>query len=275
MLEAATESDGPVDDVEKDGVHIVGRVAHDPILHRCHLRHAVPQVARDRRRIIARRPERDANPLAVGLERVEAVFPHECHRVRELVIISRAIDAARWTFQCGRHLPARRQPKPDFRRSRELPLFEHEQVGAEELSEILGGTGDGKIDRIGRVVEIDEDVVSPPGRHAPRVLVGAIPMQCFARRVLRAEPMDVARIILDFVVARAPRGERNEQGVLAGRGEIRGHVELPSHDRDFVPDGLSLEWRREEQDDGEELGKTTHHHSRQEVGPRRDAEAQS
>src|SRR5439155_23367458 len=96
-----------------------------------------------------------------------------------------------------------------------------------ELHEILGGTGDGKIDRIGRVVEIDEDVVSPPGRHAPRVLVGAIPMQCFARRVLRAEPMDVARIILDFVVARAPRGERNEQGVLAGRGEIRGHVELP------------------------------------------------
>src|SRR5205814_581307 len=107
----------------------------------------------------------------------------------------------------------------------ELPLFEHEQVGAEELSEILGATGDGKIDRIGRVVEIDEDVVSPPGRHAPRVLVGAIPMQCFARRVLRAEPMDVARIILDFVVARAPRGERNEQGVLAGRGKIGGHVE--------------------------------------------------
>ena len=207
MLEAATESNRSVDDIEEDGIDVVRGLAHDPILHGRHLRDPVPQIPRDRWRVIGRRPEGDADPLAVGLQRIEAVLAHKCHRVRKLVIISRAIASARWTSQRRRHLPSGREPKPNFRRSRELPFFEHEQVGAEKLSEILGGTGDGEIDRIGRVVEIDHNVVSPGGCDAPRVLVGTIPMQCLSGRVLRGESMDVARVILDFVVARAPRGQ--------------------------------------------------------------------
>ena len=194
-----------------------------------------------------------------------AVLPDERHRVRELVIIARAIDAIRRALECRRNLPSRGQPKAHFGGTCQLPFFEHEQVGAEELSEILCGAGDGEIDRIGRAVEIDEDVVGPARCDTPGVLVGTIPMQCLSGRVLRAEPMDVARVILDFVVARAPRRQRNEQRVPAARGEIRGNVKLSSHNGDVVANHLPVDWRREEQKKREELGRTTHHHSRQEV----------
>ncbi len=68
VLEPAAEVDRPVDDVEEDSVLVVRRVAHDPVLDRRHLRHAVAKVARDGRRVIGRRPHRDANPLPVRLQ---------------------------------------------------------------------------------------------------------------------------------------------------------------------------------------------------------------
>ncbi len=68
VLEPAAEVDRSMNDVEKDGVHVVRGVAHDPVLHRRDLRHAVAEVACDRRRVIGRGPHRDANPLPVRLQ---------------------------------------------------------------------------------------------------------------------------------------------------------------------------------------------------------------
>jgi len=207
VFEPAAESDRAVNDVEEDRVDVVRSVArsHDPILHRRHFGHAVAKVARDGRRVIGRRPDGDTDPLAIRLERIEAVLADKRHRVRELVVLGGAVDAVRRTLECRRHLPARREPKPDFGGSRQLPFFEHEQVGAEELTEVFHGPCDGEIDRVGRVIEIHDDVVSLAGGDAPGVLIGAIPMQRLARRILRAEPMDVARVVLDLVVAGTPR----------------------------------------------------------------------
>ncbi len=68
VLEPAAEVDRSMNDVEEDRVHVVRCVAHDPVLDRRHLRHAVAEVARDRGRVIGRRPHRDANPLPVRLQ---------------------------------------------------------------------------------------------------------------------------------------------------------------------------------------------------------------
>ncbi len=121
------------------------------------------------------------------------------------MVVAGAIDAVRRTLERRRYLPPRRQPKAHLSGTSKLALLEHEQIRAEELPEISGGSRHGKIDRVGRVIEIHDDVVSLAGGDAPRVLIGAIPVQRLARRILRAEPMYVARVVLDLVVARTPR----------------------------------------------------------------------
>ena len=108
MLQAAAEIDRPVDDVEEDRVHVVRRFAHDPVLDRRHLGDPIAEIARHRRRVIGCGPHRDANPLPIGLERIDAIAADERHRIRELVVISGPIDSVGGTFERGRHLPSRR-----------------------------------------------------------------------------------------------------------------------------------------------------------------------
>src|SRR5258708_22515582 len=94
-------------------------------------------------------------------------------------------------------------------------LFERKEIGAEELSEGVRDSRDRQIDRIRDELEIDRDVIRSTGHDAPGILVGSIPPQRLTARVLRAERMDVARVILNLVVARTPSGQRNEQRLPA------------------------------------------------------------
>ncbi len=149
MLQTAAEVDRSVDDVEENGIHVVWRFSHDPVLHRRHFGDAVAEIARDRGGVIGCGPHRDANPFSVGLQGVEAVAPHERHRIRELMVIAGAIDSARGPFERRRDLPPRGQAEAHFGGTRELTFFEHEEIGAEELREVLRGSRDREIDRVG------------------------------------------------------------------------------------------------------------------------------
>ncbi len=181
------------------------------------------------------------------------------------MVVAGAIDAVRRTLERRRHLPSRRQPKPHFGRTSELSLFEHEQIRAEELPEVFRGARNGEIDRVGRVIKGDRHAVGPAGDDAPRVFVGAVPPQRLPVRVLGAEAVDVARVVLDLVVAWTPRGQRDHQRVLAGRWKFRADVERPRGQGDFVAYRLRAERRGEQQCEGEAAGETTHHHSGQAV----------
>ena len=190
------------------------------------------------------------------------------------MIVAGAIDAVRRTLERRCHLPPRRQPKAHFCGTRVLALFEHEQIRAEELREVLRRARDGEVDCVGRVVEVDDYMIGPTGDDAPRVFVGAVPTQRLAAGVLCAKPVDVARVVLDLVVARTPRGERDEECVLPRGRKVRRDVELALCDGDFIANRLRAEWQRQKQREHEAAGETTHHHSGQEVGPRRRAGAQ-
>ena len=200
-------------------------------------------------------------------------MPDERHCVGELVIISGAIDAVSRAFERGGHLPSRRQPKAHFSGTRELPLFEHEEIGAEEFREILYRPREREIDLVIAVIEVHGDAIGATRHHAPGILVAAVPTQRRTTRIAGAKAVDIPRVVLDLVVARTPRGQRDIQRVLAGRCKLGRDVEQPLSDGDFVADGLGAK-RRRERDDEEQNAKATHHHSRQEVGPRRRAEAQ-
>ena len=106
------------------------------------------------------------------------------------------------------------------------------------MRELLRGSRDGEIDRVRRIVELDGDAIGPAGRDAPRVFVGAVPIQRLAARILRAEAVDVARIVLDFVIARTPCRQRDEERVLAGGGKLGADVERRTSDGDFITNGL-------------------------------------
>ena len=239
VLEPAAEVHRLPNDVEKHGVAIVRRAAQQGVFGAGDLLQVGAHVALHAGRVGIRRPHRDPNPLAVHLERVEAVLPDERLRVGELVIVRRGVGSAARPGppERGRHLPSGRKREAHLGGPVELALFVRKQVRTEEFAELAREPRHREVDRVGEVVELHADAFALTRRHAPRVLVEAIPEQRLTGRRLRAEVAHVARVILDLVVPRAPGWQRQVQRVLAARREVGAHMKQPRRDsghRDFI-----------------------------------------
>src|SRR5439155_8989276 len=105
----------------------------------------------------------------------------------------------------SRHLPARRETEPYLCGALYLAFLVQEQVRSEELSEVAVDARQREIDGVGEVVELHGHAIALRSRHSPRVLVEAVPEQRLARGILRAEVAHIARVVLDFIRAGAPR----------------------------------------------------------------------
>src|SRR5256885_1923191 len=98
-------------------------------------------------------------------------------------------------------------------------------TGSRTKLEVTRDAREREVDRVGEVVELRGHPITLAGHDAPRVLVEPVPEERLALRVLRAEMAHVARVILDLVAPGAPRGEGQEQRILATRRKLGAHVE--------------------------------------------------
>ena len=257
VLQAAAEIDGRVHHVEEDRVGLVRwRAAHKQVLHLRHLLDGAAEGALHGEGVVGGRPQRDADPAPVHLHRVERILADERHRVRELVIIGGAVHAASRPLQRRGHLPPRRQREAHFGGSVQLSFLVQEQIGAERFAEIVGELREREVDGVGEVIELHRDAVAASRRHPPRILVGPIPEQWLPGHAPGAEMAHVARVVLDLVSARAPRGQREVERVLAARGELGLHVEESlgrRGDRHLVANGLSRGERGNREQQGAKL----------------------
>src|SRR5207302_4684236 len=233
-------------------VVIVRRAAEQPVLALRDLLDRGSHVPLYRGRVGVGGPHRDADRLAVHLQRIETVLPHEGLGVGELVVIERGVGPVAAALERRGHPPARGQGEANFGRSLELPLLVEKYIGAEKLPEVTRDACEREVDRVGEVVERRRHGIAPARRHAPGVLVQAVPEQWLAPRVLRAEVPYVAGVVLDLVAAGAPRRKGHDQPVLAARWKLGAHVEQTRRrrwNRYFV---LDRRWRLCGQRNGDE-----------------------
>src|SRR5437016_3853130 len=109
--------------LKKHRVVIVRRAAEQPVLALRDLLDRGSHVPLYRGRVGVGGPHRDADRLAVHLQRIETVLPHEGLGVGELVVIERGVGPVAAALERRGHLPARGQGEANLGRSLELPLL--------------------------------------------------------------------------------------------------------------------------------------------------------
>jgi len=154
-----------------------------------------------------------------GRNGFEVELPDEERMVDQFVVTRRAPRARAGLRHAGHHSPGIFRLHGHRRGKVErASLGIQEKVRPVEEQEILTCPALRIVEGVRLVMEFHGDGPAVVGDDAPGVRRGLVPRERLAARG-RAEPRDVAGKPTDLVVARCPDREREEHGLLAGRGE--------------------------------------------------------